>query len=478
MKSDKPPIPTNPSLFQLHALSFLRRLEAKHKKKLTLLSLPAEEWKALARRGFNCLWLMGVWERSPLSQRSALAIPELRQAFDRVLPGWRQNDVPGSPYAVKSYSLDGRLGKKNDLARLKKKLNAAGLGLILDFVPNHLATDHTWIDIPERFVRASAADLKKNPQLFFKGGKKGLPTAHGKDPCFPGWQDTAQINIFSANTRKALIGELVKVAAVCDGVRCDMAMLLLNGIFKKTWDGYLSGYPEPDREFWPEAFGRVKKKYPYFIFIAEVYWDLERRLQDLGFDFTYDKKLYDLLRWSTAREIKERLLADVPFLEHSVHFTENHDEERALTAFGRKKSYAAAAAVATLPGMRFFHDGQAEGKRLHFPIQLERAVPEPSDPATENFYKKLFSFAGSIDFAGALWSRPEVFSAADGDSSHENLLCWQWDKGGKRHLVVINYSSSVSGGAVSLKVDAGGSGLKIFRNLKPWEVVLQEVPRP
>ena len=150
-----------------------------------------------------------------------------------------------------------------------------------------------------------------------------------------------------------------------------------------------------------------------------------------------------------------------------------------MTAFGLKKSYAAAAAVATLPGMRFFHDGQAEGKRLHFPIQLERAVPEPSDPATENFYKKLFSFAGSIDFAGAaLWSRPEVFSAADGDSSHENLLCWQWEKGGKRHLVVINYSSSVSGGAVFLKVGAGGSGLKIFRNLKPWEVVLQEVPRP
>jgi hypothetical protein len=240
-------------------------------------------------------------------------------------------------------------------------------------------------------------------------------------------------------------------------------------VFKKTWANYLGNFPEPAEEYWPAAIERIKNKYPNFIFIAEVYWGLEKKLQGLGFDFTYDKQIYDLLRWKTAPEVRDCLKNDLSYQERSVRFVENHDEERAVTAFGRERSFAAAAVIATLPGMHFFHDGQAEGKKLHFPIQLGRAAPEPVDRGTVEFYKKLFRFTRSIDFTDARWVMPEILPASAGDETWRNLLCWGWMKNTRKNLAVINYSSVVSRGKIRWP---GNSKIGIVSDLKPWEVIL------
>ncbi len=114
---------------------------------------------------------------------------------------------------------------------------------------------------------------------------------------FPPWKDTVQINFYSREARDFLIDILFNLTELCDGVRCDMAMLPLNNIFFNTWIGVIKkyGFEKPEKEFWEEAISAVKKKRQDFLFIAETYWDLEWQLQNLGFDFTYDKRLTDRL---------------------------------------------------------------------------------------------------------------------------------------------------------------------------------------
>ncbi len=438
------------SLIQINALVHLRRLQDFYgRKSLTLVQIPDEDWKRLVARGYEYVWLMGVWERSPLSAAQALACEPLKKAFDTVLPGWRPEQVAGSPYAIKSYTLDGRLGQEGDLAKLKKKLNKLGLKLILDFVPNHLAMDHAWMRIPDRFIRGSEEKDRLYPGLFFRHGPSGPFTAHGKDPFFPPWSDTAQLNVFSEKTREALSGELMKIADVCDGVRCDMAMLLLNRIFEKNWFPFLEGMPRPRAEFWPAAIDKVKHRYPGFKFIAEVYWDLERELQSMGFDLTYDKKFYDLLKTGTGRQVRQELRTDTDFQERLVRFVENHDEPRALEAFGEERSFAAAAAVMTLPGFKLVHDGQLEGRTAHLPVQIDRQRPELPQVKVTAFYDRLFSYLRTIDLVSSDWKLweavPNVYQA---DDSWQDILCWSWEKKGARHLVMINYAPTRSEGRI------------------------------
>src|SRR5207302_3088107 len=118
-------------------------------------------------------------------------------------------------------------------------------------------------------------------------------------------------------------------------------------------------------EFWTDARAAV----PDLLLIAEVYWDLEWRLQQLGFDFTYDKRLYDRLLHSPARDVAAHLTADDDYQRRSVRFIENHDEPRSASVFEDRVT-AAAVVMSTVQGMRFYYDGQFEGRRVHVPVQL------------------------------------------------------------------------------------------------------------
>jgi glycosidase len=233
-----------------------------------------------------------VWQTGEASRAVSRSRADWHREFEETLPDLREEDIAGSGFAITGYTVAEKLGGNAALARLRRRMKERGLQLLLDFVPNHTALDHPWVDQhPEYFVAGSESDLARAPQnycwLRTAGGKKLL--AHVRDPFFPGWPDTLQLNYGNPAVQATMTEELRKIAPLCDGVRCDMAMLILPDVFERTW-GIRA---EP---FWPRAIKTVRREYPGFLLMAEVYWDLEWTLQQQGFDYTYDKRLYDRLR--------------------------------------------------------------------------------------------------------------------------------------------------------------------------------------
>ncbi len=436
----------HPHLLEIHAFAFLSRVRARAGEGVKLSSVPREEWERFRNMGFDLIWLMGIWKRSRGAREAALGDRRLQKSFRESLPDWKDRDVVGSPYAVYAYEVDPYLGGEEDLAALRATLNELGLKLIVDFVPNHLALDHPWTrSHPSRFMDRRNG-LREHRDWFFRT-PTGSYLAHGRDPYFPPWKDTVQVDMFSEEARSALVGELLKIAEVSDGARCDMAMLLLNDVFRDTW-GLGLDPAVPVKEFWEEAISQVKATYPRFLFIAEVYWDLEEKLQSLGFDYTYDKVLYDRLLRASAGNVIAHLKDKEKVLPRLVFFTENHDEERSVTAFGREKSLAAAAVVATLPGLRLFQEGQMEGKKTRSPIQLGRWRAERADEGVADYYEMLLSFVNAPIFHDGRWSMLSARPAWVENESYRHLLVWYWEKDPDWRLCVINFSHDASQGAI------------------------------
>lgn len=428
----------HPHLLEINTLLFTRRLSEKYKKKLTLLTIPEKEWKTVAEQGFDFVWLMGVWKRSSGARQKALAEPNLRKHFDSGCPGWSEADIQGSAYAVFEYKLDPLFGTEEDLTQLKTVLNRCGLGLILDYVPNHMAFDSPFtVSNPANFIRGTREDLHRSPDLFYE--MQGNIFAYGRDPCFPPWNDTVQVNYFSPSAREEASRTLLQIAQYADGVRCDMAMLGLSHIFEKTW-GPLIKTKKPPAEFWVETIKKVRQESKDFVFIAEAYWDLEWELQQLGFDFTYDKKFYDRLLRSPAREVRSHLQAEINYQEKSLRFIENHDEVRAVTAFGREKSMAAAAATLTVPGLRLLYDGQMQGKARHISVQLGCEPAEKEDKEIQDFYRVLLEYADQPALHDGHW---RLLNTGGSD-----LLAWSWEEEKQLRIIVINMSASAAQGHI------------------------------
>jgi hypothetical protein len=429
----------HPQLLEVNAFFFISRMSKKYGRPLTLATVPSSEWKSFANQGFDYLWLMGVWTRSPGARVQASKEPNLIRAYDLILPDWEPKDVTGSPYAIYDYQLDPYLGKPEELLQLKMKLNALGLGLILDFVPNHLAFDHPWtLEHPELFVSCRPETLRAHPEWSFITAQ-GKKIAHGRDPYFAPWIDTAQINFWSQKAREAWLAELLKIARVADGVRCDMAMLGMNDVFQKVWGNHIQE-TRPEKEFWAEVIPEVKKVAPKFIFIAEVYWDMDWPLQQIGFDFTYDKSLYDRMCFDSAISVGEHLNAEPAYRDKCLRFIENHDEERSPVIFGKQKALASGIIAATAPGLRFFHDGQLEGRRIRTPVQLRREPEETADPVTLDVYRRLLRYIkGPVTHEGE-WTPLKTQPAWKNNETHQAILVWLWGCGQDWKLVVVNFS--------------------------------------
>ena len=221
----------------------------------------------------------------------------------------------GSPYCIKDYQVDLRFGGAKGLSALRKKLAGKGLGLILDFVPNHVAPDHPWTKSnPEYFISGTKEDLAGQPENYYTSGNNIF--AKARDPFYPPWPDVLQLNIFNESLRQAMVDTLIRIAGKCDGIRCDMAMLVMNEIFLKTWEGKTG--PVPEQDFWLEAIPAVKEKYPDFIFIAESYWESEQALIAQGFDYCYDKRYYDYLA-TGAEKAGDHLSEMIPIQNHLLH---------------------------------------------------------------------------------------------------------------------------------------------------------------
>ncbi len=434
----------HPVLYQINARCWLRRLSDAEKRPVTLATVPAAELAGWRKRGFTHLWLMGVWPTGPAARAIALQHPELRREYDRVLPGWTEADVAGSPYSVAAYSVAPAFGGDEALQQFRTRLHELGLKLILDFVPNHLGVDHPWVtEQPDRFVSSP----NPIPGTFPAKTRTGMRfIAHGKDPYFAPWTDVAQLDYRREATRQAMRRQLLQIAQQCDGVRCDMAMLLLNEVFEKTWARWPTAETPPTGEFWPAAIQAVKTRFPEFLFIAEVYWGLEGRLQAQGFDFTYDKAWYDDLMGGRPVEAQHRLLAHPPaYVEHSVHFLENHDEPRVAARLSPAENRAAALAILAVPGMCLLHQGQLTGARIKLPVQLGRAPIEPEQAEIKTAYTALLAVLPKTCMRRGQGRVLAPRSAWAGNWSHQHFLLVLWSENTNRFdLVVVNLSGQRS----------------------------------
>lgn len=444
------------NIHEINTWPWLSELEFSCGRPVDLSSVPARQWDAIADAGCDAVWLMGVWQRSPAGKAVALANSDLVAEFESVLPDWSPDDVVGSAYSIRGYEVDDRLGGRAGLAAARSELAARGIALILDFVPNHIALDHLWAgDHPEYFVRGTADDLATDPQAYVE--IDGVVFANGKDPYFPAWSDTLQLNAFDPGLRDASMTTLRDIADQCDGVRCDMAMLMMNDVFAGTW-GDRVGDPPAD-EYWPLVIGAVRQTHPEFTFIAEAYWDLEFALQQQGFDFCYDKTLYDLLVADDVNGVQEHLGADPGFQSGLVRFIENHDEPRAAAIFASARHRAMAVASLTQAGARLVYDGQLEGRKVRVPVFLSRTPREPRDDHLASFYRSLFEVLRDSTFRNGTWALCRAVPQS-------SLVAWSWD-GDQRWLIVVNLSAATVSGSVEVPWEVGEPELEL--TLGPWQ---------
>ena len=450
-----------PTIYEINTWVWLAELAAKIGKPVDLGSVPASEWDNLRSFGFDAVWFMGVWQRSPAGIAIANRNQNLLADFRRALADFRPEDNVGSPYCVRSYVVDDRLGGPTGLARARNELAKRGLRLILDFVPNHVAPDHSWAnDHPEYFIQGTADDLRNHPDSFIQIDKAVI--ACGRDPYFPPWPDVLQLNAFQAGLRKAVVETLSDMAHQCDGVRCDMAMLLLSSVFERTWGGRAGAIPAT--EYWDDVIPAVQRANRDFLFIAEAYWDLEWELQQHGFDFCYDKRLYDRLEHENAESVRLHLCADPAYQTKLLRFLENHDEPRAASAFSPRKERAAAVVTSTLRGARMFHEGQFEGRKVRLPVFLGRRPNEPPDKGLEDFYRRLLAAIDNPAFRQGDWRLCERTGWPD-NSSFQNIVAWTWRLYNDRWLIVVNLSDSACQALAKLGFDDLAGGQWLLRDL-------------
>ena len=447
--------PRYPSVYEINTWVWLSELSHKYGKAVDLSSVPAAEWESIADYGFDAVWLMGVWERSPAGMMIANQNTGLLADCRKALPDFRPEDNVGSPYCVRRYVVDPHLGGPVGLATTRRELSQRGMNLILDFVPNHVAPDHPWVtDHPEYFIRGCADDAKSDPSSYFEVG--GTVCACGRDPYFPAWSDVLQLNAFEPGLRHAVTKTIAGIAQQCDGMRCDMALLFLNSIFERTWGGRAG--QRPSTEYWVEVISTIKSKYPGFLFIAEAYWDLEWELQQQGFDFCYDKKLYDRLEHSEAESVRLHLCADLGYQGKLLRFIENHDEPRAAATFSSAKQRAIAVTTATLPGTKLFHEGQFEGRKVRPPVFLGRRPDEGVDHELQRFYAKLLEAIDRPIFRQGEWSLCDCTGWPD-NASFQNLLAWTWVKDDERSLILVNLSDRAVQARIHVRWAGGGKWL-------------------
>jgi len=432
----------HPLLYQVNTRVLLAEIEESLGRPVTMDDIPDAMLDRIPADGFEWVWMLGVWQLGEAGREVSRTNPSLTSHYGDVLPGYTDRDIVGSPFAVQEYRTNPDFGGDEALARLRTRLASRGLKLLLDFVVNHVAPDHPWVrEHPEYFVHGTEEDLTREPMNYTR--LNGQIFAYGRDPYFAGWPDTLQLNFHHHACREAMVQELLRIAERCEGVRCDMAMLVQAQVFDRTWGDRatpVDGTPAVRAPFWPDAIRRVKQRSPGFLFIAEVYWDMEWELQQEGFDYTYDKSLYDRLRSGNGQIVRHHLWAFPEYQNHSLRFLENHDEPRAAATFPPDMHRAAAVITFLVPGLRFFHEGQFEGRTSHASMHLRRRKPEARDEAIGAFYRRLLDVLRQPEAHSGLWHLWDPEPAWDGNPTWENFVVFSWALDDRVLLAAVNYA--------------------------------------
>ena len=445
----------HPILYEISTRPFLYELSQKYGKEIKKIrDIPYTEFDNLKNAGIEIVWFMGVWKLGTYGLEF-----DQKQDYSGVLPGWTKDDVIGSPYAIAEYVCNPEIGTNEDLTWLKKQLNDRGMKLMLDFVPNHSAVDAPTATTNKKLYM-QAPRGKTDPSRYTSEG-----LAYGKDPYFAPWMDVIQWNYWESETIQFMQQNLLTVLKYADGARCDMAHLILNDVFGKTWEEELKawGYPRPPKEFWETAIKAAKSKYPHAILLAEVYedWAIEK-LYQLGFTYCYDKALLDKLEGS-AFDVNDYIhYKGEYFFGHVAHFVENHDENRAVFNMqgNIEKAKAAGTIAATLGGMIFFNHGQWNGLKNKLDVHLRRGAPESGDSTMPKYYQKLLTIIADPAFKG-----PNYFFVwnMSGDKASD-FIAYIREQDKSHYLVVVNYNQNYGCAEVPI-YNIEGSGMKKVKEM-------------
>jgi hypothetical protein len=449
----------NPAIYQVNTRVVLQERGVALGRPATLDDLEDRFLDDVAAKGFEWVWLLGVWQTGAAGRQISRSNPKLVEECRRVLPDLKTEDICGSPFAIVAYETNRDFGGDKALSRVRERLARRNIKLLLDLVPNHTAPDHRWVtEHPEYYIHGSDEDLARQPQNYasVRVGRNTTILAYGRDPYFDGWPDTFQLNYRHAGFREARIAEFGSIADRCDGVRCDMAMLLQPEIIQKTWGDRsrpADGSPPKDNAFWPEAIAAVRRRYPQFLFLAEVYWDMEWELQQAGFDYTYDKRLYDRLVAQSAVPVRQHLMADPSFQDHSMRFLENHDEPRAAATFPPAVHKAAAVVALLARGLRFVYEGQLEGRKVHPSMHVGRRPAEPVDEDLRGFYSRLLVCLKRPEVHEGEWRLETCRPAWQGNQTSDQFIVSSWQAGERRLLTAVNYGAVQGQCYVTLGLD-------------------------
>ncbi len=449
-----------PMLYQARPRRMMQELRASGIVAPTLADVPDQWFAKLAGLGFDWIYLLGVWQTGHRSRDVSIKHPAIAAHHESHLPGCRREDICGSPFAIESYVLHQDFGPVDSLKIFRDKANHHGLRLMLDFVPNHVGLDHPWAtNSPEMFITAGPKTPFGHAVAALPGGPE---LCHGRDPFFSPWPDTYQLNLFHPKVRAEQCNLIASIATQCDGLRCDMAMLPLSDIFESTWKDsamQADGYHRDKSDYWPKLISAARDISPEFVFLGECYWDREWDLMTQGFNYCYDKRLYDRLHHGEGEQVRLHLNAEPAFRDRCAHFLENHDEPRVAGILTAQQHKAAAVVSFFASGLRFIHQGQELGYTISDSVHLNRVVPESANPDIVRFYEWMLPQAALAGMHSWKLATPEP--ASPGNVAHLNIVAMSIDTPNPL-LVVVNCSGHKSDCKIRLPI--AGSQI-VFRDL-------------
>jgi len=460
---------------------WLDQLSRKYRTDIKYLNqIPDQELAWLAESGFTGLWLIGVWERSPASQK-------IKQICGNP-------EAVSSAYSLYDYRIAGDLGGDGAYYELKDRAMRRGIRLAVDMVPNHTGIFSKWmVEHPEWFVQLdqppypaysfNGPDLSNDPNIgiFIEDGYYSRRDAavvfkrvdnrngrvryiyHGNDGTHMPWNDTAQLNFLLPDLREAVIGEILRVARYSSVIRFDAAMTLAKKHYQRLWfPAPGSGGDIPSRswhgiskadfdrafptEFWREVVERVAKEAPDTLLLAEAFWLMEGYfVRSLGMHRVYNSAFMNMLKReenANYRTVIRNLLEfDPQILKRFVNFMNNPDEEPAVAQFGKDDKYfGVCVMMSTLPGLPMFGHGQIEGLAEKYGMEYRRAYW--NETADQNLMDRHRREIFPLLKKRYLFSQVDHFVFYDvissqGHNQHD-IFAYSNSSGGEQALVVYN----------------------------------------